>query len=248
MAYKHEMIWIIGASSGIGYALAQLLAEQGATLILSARREEELKKLQAQLGENHLIYKLDIANPIEIKEVCAKIANLETRLDRVILMSALYKPGKIAMMDLDFMSKMVDVNLKGAIYLTHEIIPIFEKQKSGQLALCGSVAGYTGLPNAQPYSATKAALINFTESLAIETPDYIDIKLISPGFVKTPMTDKNDFTMPMIITPKQAALAIVNGLHKKAFEIHFPKKFTYFLKLISILPYPLKQWINKRIS
>ncbi|MDB2415456.1 SDR family NAD(P)-dependent oxidoreductase, partial [Rickettsiales bacterium] len=205
MNFEDETIWIIGASSGIGKELSIKLASHGAKLILSARRESELKKLQKELGPEHKIYPLDVSDKKQVKEVCAKIAKLKNGVDRVLFMPALYKPDSIANMDLEFMSKAVDVNIKGAMYITHAILPIFEKQKSGQIALCGSVAGYTGLPNGQPYSATKAAIINFAESLHAEAPDYINIKLISPGFVQTPMTAKNDFDMPMIITPQKAA-------------------------------------------
>lgn len=247
MAFKNETIWIIGASSGIGRELAVQLSSCSATLILSARREGELESLQKELGKEHIIYPLDVSDNKQVEEVCSKIEKLKNNVDRVIFMPALYKPDSIASMDLEFMSKMVDVNLKGAMYITHGILPILEKQQSGQIVLCGSVAGYTGLPNGQPYSVTKAAIINFAESLYAEAPDYIDVKLISPGFVQTPMTDKNDFDMPMIITPKEAASAIIKGLNKKAFEIHFPKKFTLILKLLSILPYWLKLPLAQRM-
>ena len=252
MSFTDERIWIIGASSGIGKELALQLASQGAKLVLSARRENELKKLQKKLGKEHKIYPLDVSDQSQVKAVCSKVGKLKNgklknNIDRVIFMPALYKPDSTFNMDLEFMSKMVDVNIKGAMYITHEVLHIFEKQKSGQIVLCGSVAGYTGLLNGQPYSATKAAIINFAESLYSEASDYIDVKLISPGFVQTPMTDKNDFDMPMIITPHKAAASIISGLNKSSFEIHFPKKFTLFLKLLSIFPYRLKLFFTKKM-
>lgn len=239
MNFENETIWIIGASSGIGRELAMQLAASGAKLILSARGEDKLLQLQKELGQEHKIYTMDVSDLSKVKEVCTEIAQLKGGVNRVIFMSALYKPDSVANMDLDFMSAIVDVNIKGAMYITHGILPIFEKQKSGQIVLCGSVAGYTGLPNGQPYSATKAAVVNFAESLYLESPDYIDIKLISPGFVSTPMTDKNEFDMPMIIKPEVAASSIVKGLNKSAFEIHFPKRFTFIMKIIKLLPYSL---------
>ena len=248
MTFNNETVWVIGASSGIGRELATQLADSGAKLILSARREDALKVLQKELGSGHKIYPMDVSDPNQVKQTCSKISKLKSSVDRVIFLPAIYKPDSIADMDLEFMSKIVDVNIKGALYLTHGILPIFEKQKSGQIALCGSVAGYTGLPNGQPYSATKAAIINFAESLYTEVPDYIDVKLISPGFVSTPMTAKNEFDMPMIITPKEAANAVIKGLNKKAFEIHFPKKFTLLIKLLSIFPYWLKFPVTRRMS
>jgi short-subunit dehydrogenase len=244
MPFTDEHIWIIGASSGIGRALAIGLAEKGAKLILSARREDELKKLQAALGAEQKFYPLDVSDASSVKKAAA---NLKGKLDRVIFMPALYKPDSITNMDTDFASKMVDVNIKGALYITKAVLEIFDKQKSGQIVLCGSVAGYIGLPNGQPYSATKAAIINFTESLYAEMPDYIDVKLISPGFVNTPMTEKNNFHMPMIITPEKAAEAIITGLNKSAFEIHFPKGLTFLLKLLGILPYKVQLFLTRKI-
>ena len=116
--------------------------------------------------------------------------------------------------------------------------PQFESQGHGQIVICASVAGYRGLPTGQPYCAAKAALLNLSESLKVELePKNIDVKVICPGFVKTPLTDKNDFPMPMIIEAEDSAIAIKKGLCSRAFEIHFPKRFTYIMKLLHILPH-----------
>lgn len=243
MPFSNETIWIIGASSGIG----RELAKSGAKLMLSARSADKLTALQQSLGAEHQAYPLDVSDRQQVQEVCAQLTKLPGGVDRIIFMSALYQPDPIANMDLEFMSKMVDVNLKGAFYLTHGVLPVFAQQQSGQMVLCGSVAGYTGLPNGQPYSATKAAIINFAESLYAEAPDYMDVKLINPGFVNTLMTAKNSFKMPMIITPEQAACLMIKGLRKTAFEIHFPKKFTLLLKLLASLPYRLKLFCIRRM-
>jgi short-subunit dehydrogenase len=244
MPYQNETILIVGASSGIGRELSVLLASKGARLILAARREDELLKLQKELGEQHTVYPIDVS---DLQQVSKMFEKLDKVIQRVIFLPALYKPAPIVDMDLDFASKMVDVNLKGALYFTKEVLALFKRQGYGQIALCGSVAGYTGLPNGQPYSATKAAIINLAESLYAEAPQKVDVKLINPGFVSTAMTDKNNFKMPMIITPKQAAKAIAKGLNQKRFEIHFPKKFTYLLKVLGVLPYKLKLFILKRM-
>jgi short-subunit dehydrogenase len=246
MSFKGQTIWIVGASSGIGRELAVKLAGKGATLILSARRQKELEQLQNELGVKHKVYPLDVADQKQVSQLCSEVATFG-KLDRVICMSSVYEPGSVASMDLDSMSGVVDVNLKGPIYLASGVLPIFEKQKAGQIVFCGSVAGYTGLPDGQPYSSTKAAIANFAESLKAEVSSYIDVKLISPGFVKTPMTDKNDFTMPMIISSEEAASLIIKGLDKSAFEIHFPKRFTLIMKFLSIMPYCLKLFVTKLI-
>ena len=157
-------------------------------------------------------------------------------------------PMKIDKLDMEITRQMIEVNLLGAFNTVHAVLPILAKQSRGQVALCGSVAGYIGLPGGQPYSATKAAIINLAETLHAELPKKIDVKLISPGFVRTPLTDKNNFNMPMMISPEQAAIYIADGLLSKNFEIHFPKKFTIILKFLELLPYWLKLFITRRIN
>ena len=239
MKYQDEIIWIIGASSGIGRALACQLAQDGATLVLSARRGDELVKLKEQIGERHMVYPLDITDA-DLTISTATAIHAETgRIDRVIFMSAAYAPMRLDSLDMPATRNIIEINILGAFNLVHAVLPLLKEQKLGQIVLCGSVAGYTGLPGGQPYSATKAAVINLAESLRAECKKNIDVKLISPGFVNTPLTDKNDFAMPMIITPQVAAKAIARGLLTKNFEIHFPKKFTMILKLLRLLPYSL---------
>lgn len=247
MSFENEHIWIIGASSGIGAALAKELAHQGATLVLSARREEDLEKLNQELGGKHHVYALDVANSEEVQNTAHAIVKKVEKIDRVIFMAAIYRPANINKMDTAFAKQLVEVNLLGAIYTTYAVLPIFNKQQSGQITLCGSVAGYTGLPGGQPYSATKAAIINLAESLYAEVDDFIDVKLINPGFVRTRITDKNQFHMPMRIEPEQAAKAIASGLNKKAFEIHFPKRFTLLVKLLRLMPYPITLFLTRKM-
>lgn len=243
--FEHQNIWIIGASSGIGKDLAIALSKENANLILSARRKDALEQLQTTLGKQHMIAPLDIANKDQVCEVIQDIFQKIKKLDRVLFMAGIYQPSLIEEMDPEFCKKLMEVNFMGAIYLTHFLLPLLKKQTSSQLVFCSSVAGYLGLSGGQPYSASKAALINFVESLYVEVKEYnIDIKLINPGFVSTPMTSKNEFQMPMIINSESAAIEIIKGLQKKAFEIHFPKRFTTFLKLLRILPYSIMLWIT----
>lgn len=246
-----KRIWIIGASSGIGAALAAELASRGARLILSARREEKLNALNKEIDGGHEVYPLDISDQGAVKKavdtLSGKHKEKRVRIDSVILLAGAYAPATIADMDIDKGHKIVDVNFGGFLNVVHYILPVLKAQKNkGQLVLCGSVAGYRGLPKGQPYSATKAAIMNFAESLWVEEKD-LDIKLISPGFVETPMTDKNDFEMPMKIKPAAAAQAIAEGLTKKSFEIHFPKKFTFIMKFLRILPHIMYYPLAKRM-
>ncbi|MFT7228150.1 MAG: short-subunit dehydrogenase [Methylophilaceae bacterium] len=237
-----QYIWVIGASSGIGAELAIALSQEGANVIISARRETELESVYAQLmGANHQMLTFDISDH---SQTIAAFKSIK-RLDRVVFMAAVYDPSESGRADIDFIQKSLQVNIGGVYNMLDVVAPFLATQGHGQISLCGSVSGYFGLPNAQPYSATKAALVNLAESLYIEyQPKNIDIKLISPGFVSTPMTSKNDFEMPMIINAKTAAQSIIKGLKGGAFEIHFPKRFTLLIKLLRLLPY----WLAFKVS
>lgn len=235
--YKDEAVWIIGASSGIGAALAHELAGRGARLALSARGEDKLTGLCAALGPQHIALPLDVTDAANVAAAAQSVKTAFGRIDRVILLAAAYTPMFFDQLDLSETRKIIEVNLLGSFQVIDAVLPLLREQQNGQLALCGSVAGYAGLPGGQPYSATKAALANLAESLKAEYPERPDIRLISPGFVRTGLTDKNDFPMPMIISPEKAAEAIAEGLLRRGFEIHFPKRFTLILKLLRMLPY-----------
>jgi len=241
----NKTIWIVGASSGIGEQLAIKLAQKGARLILSARREDKLQDIASRLhGSDHQILVCDVANYESVVTATNKLDSV----DSVIFMAALYNAPDTKKISIDTIRNIVEVNLMGAYNLLDLIVPKLEKQGHGQIVLCGSVAGYCGFPHGQPYSSTKAAISNLAESLYTELqPKNIDVKLISPGFVKTALTQKNDFDMPMIIDAEKAAEHIVKGLTKKSFEIHFPKRFTLLLKILRHMPYRLYFQISKRM-
>ncbi len=245
--YQGDVVWIIGASSGIGAALARRLSAAGAKLVLSARRAEALKDLNQELGGGHLVKPVDVTDSTATALVAQEIKADLGRLDRVVLLAAVYDPGPLHTMDMQAAEMMVKVNLFGSLSVIHAVMPILRAQDHGQIALCASVAGFMGLPMGQPYAATKAGMINLVESLRVETPSSIDVKVINPGFVDTDMTAKNDFPMPMMITADKAAEHIAKGLTSRAYEIHFPKGFTVALKLIRTLPGPLRRQLLKLV-
>lgn len=232
--HKLETIWIIGASDGIGAALAREWACRGARLVLSARSVDRLDALAASLGPDHVALPLDVGDRASIEAAAARIADIGP-LDRVVYLAALYDPGKFADLDPATTAKIVTVNLTGSFHIA-QVAPTLLRD-GGQLALCGSVAGYIGLPQGQIYSATKAGVINLAESLRSEFSGRIDVRLISPGFVDTRLTRRNDFNMPAMISPEAAARAVVAGLNARRFEVHFPRRLTYALKLLGALPY-----------
>ena len=251
MALKPKYTWIIGASTGIGAALAHRLSFQGENLCLSARNRSALQTVYAKLSHNHsqqshLVLPCDVSDKRQLAQGVQTLSERWPCIDRIIFMAGIYEPTTLDNMTLTNMEQTIDINLKSAFILLHLVLPLLEKQGFGQIALCSSVAGYVGLPQSQPYGASKAALINLAESLQAEKGRTLDIKLINPGFVESRLTDKNQFHMPMKITAEQAAMAIATGLNKKAFEIHFPQRFTRLMKLIKILPYWLYFWLMKQ--
>lgn len=240
-SYAGKTIWLIGASTGIGRALALELSRRGARLALSARNAEALTALVAETGRSdHVVLPFDVSDAAAVKESFAAATAQLGLPDSVILMSAAYTPMPLRTLDMPKVSGMLATNLAAAFYVIDAVLPAMAARGAGQIALCGSVAGYAGLPNGQPYSATKAAINNLAQSLrAEEAARGIDVRLISPGFVKTPMTDKNDFAMPAMISAEEAARRIADGLAGTSFEIHFPRRFTYVMKMLAMLPYRL---------
>ena len=242
-AYAGEVVWIIGASSGIGAALATQLSSLGARVAISARRAEALARV-AESSQAEWVLPLDVTDLASIAEAREQLVLKAGRIDRVVFLSGSYSPMNLDNLDLEQVRSIVDINLMGAYNLVHEIYPYLLTQAAGQLSLCASISGYGGLPHSQPYASTKAAMINLTESLRVEASGTgVDIKLINPGFVRTPLTDKNDFDMPFIMEPKEAAERIAGGLKKRGFEIVFPRRFAFILRILSRLPY----WLRFRL-
>lgn len=233
---KNKRIWLIGASEGIGEALAGKLASEGATLVISARNAERLAAVQAALpGQAHQILPVDVTSSESLTQAWQSFA--QNTPDIVIYNAGTYKPMDAQHMELDAIESMIDVNLRGAFRLVDAVLPAFLKQGRGHLVLVGSVAGYRGLPSAMGYGASKAGLIHLAENLKADLKGTgIKVQLVSPGFVKTRLTDMNDFKMPCMISPERAASYIADGLRSGRFEIHFPKRFSYVLKLLSLLP------------
>ena len=247
--------WIIGASNGIGEALAHKYYSSGYNLMISSRNNEKLKEVFNNINQEKnkqqkvIISSLDVCDIYSLQTSHKKFLDEIGNLDLVIFCSAIYSPTKAINFDLKTATETIDVNLKGAINLLHIILPNMVENKNGHIAFLASVAGYRGLPQSFSYGASKAGLINLCEGIYHELKrENINLSVINPGFVKTRLTDKNKFSMPFILTPNQAAEEIFYGIEANKFEIHFPKKFTYFLKLLRIMPNFLFLFIIKRIS
>ena len=231
--WQGKRVWLVGASSGIGAALAQELAKRGAKLALSARNAE---KLQALNIADALILPCDATNTASLAAARDKLLLAYWGVDLVIYLAGDYLPMRADSFDLARAEKIIEVNFLAAMRLTATVLP--ELKAGGGIAFVASVAGYRGLPKALAYGPGKAALIHFAEVLHLDlAPKNIGVWVINPGFVATQLTAQNDFEMPALMTPEAAAMAAVDGLKGGNFEIHFPKRFTRFMKFMALLPY-----------
>lgn len=239
-SWSGRKVWIIGASSGIGAALATAMLEQGAHVAISARRASLLQRL-AQGHEQALVVPLDVLNEQSWDQALEQIDRAFGEIDLVVFGAARYDPQHIWNLDLEKVQASYELNVVCAYRAAARLAPRLIAQGHGGIAMIGSISGYTGLPRAIVYGATKAALQNLTETMYLElAPKGVSVYLVSPGFVKTPMTQANDFEMPGLMTPEAAAQAILKGFAKGWFEIRFPKGFANMLRLVSRLPYRIR--------
>ena len=232
-----KKIWITGASTGIGKALAIKFANEGWTVAVSARRENLLLDL-CKVNPNIHSFPLDVSNSEETKITFENIIKKLNDIDLCVFATGIYDPNTEKEINIQKMQEVMKINFFGTVNCVKAIEKNFKDKKKGHISIVSSVAGYGGLPNSSGYGPSKAALINLAESLYFDFKKYnVRVSLISPGFIKTPMTDKNNFKMPFLKTPEYAANKIYDGLiNKNTFEIHFPKALTIILKILSFLP------------
>ena len=239
MSENQKKIWITGASSGIGKAVAEKFAAEGWMVAASARRLEILNKM----GENQNIfaYPLDVTQKENVTKIFNNIIEDFKNVDICLFCSGTYDPKLEQEINIEQNKFVMETNYFGVLNCIKAVETYFKNKKSGQISIVSSVAAYRGLPNSSGYGPSKAALTNLTESIYFDFKKHnVKISLVSPGFIKTPLTDKNEFPMPFIRSPEFAADKIFQGLTKKnIFEIHFPLGLTLTLKFLRILPYKL---------
>lgn len=247
-SFVNQRIWVIGASSGIGEACAKAFINAGAKVALSSRRAEKLNFL-AQSAEpgQALVLSLDVTHQEQLIAGYQSIVEAWGGLDLLLFVSGVYTPLRADNFDFEIAQKTIDANLLGPMRAVSIVLPNMLKEHAGHIAIVGSVAGYSGLPKALAYGPSKAGIINFCETLYYDLlPQGVGVHMISPGFVATEATAQNDFEMPALITAEEAAKEILAGLQAGEFDIHFPKRFSGFLKFLRILPYPLYFWVVRR--
>ena len=239
MSENQKKIWITGASSGIGKAVAEKFANEGWKVAVSARRKELLDELAKH--NNISSFPLDVTNQSQINNIFKDVLNAFGDIDICLFSSGTYEPKDEQNIDPDKIKNVINVNFLGVIDCVKVVEDYFKNKKSGHISIVSSIAGYRGLPNSSGYGPSKAALTNFSESIYFDFKKFgVRVSVVSPGFIKTPLTDKNEFSMPFLKTPEFAAEKVFDGLTKsKSFEIHFPKQLTLILKLLRILPYKI---------
>lgn len=231
--WQGRRVWLVGASSGIGAALAQRLAASGARLALSGRHAEALHALEIP---GALVLAADATCPESLAHAHHDLLAAWGGLDLTVYLAGDYVPMRADGFDAERARRVIDVNFGGALNLAGTLLPGLAH--GAGIAFVASVAGYRALPKALAYGPGKAALIHFAECLHLDlAPRGIGVWVINPGFVATRLTAVNDFSMPALQTPEQAAQAILDGFARGRFEIHFPKRFSRLMKLFALLPY-----------
>ena len=237
--WSGQVVWLIGASSGIGRATATRLHALGATVVVSARNQVALDRFVEQHPGSQAL-PLDVTDLDDVRQAARRLQDDHGRLDLVLYCAGHYKAMRASEWDLGEMQRHLDINYAGALRVLDCVMPTLIRQGHGHLSLVASVAGYRGLPNALAYGPTKAALQHLAEILYLDLrPLGLGVSVVNPGFVATPLTADNTFEMPALLTPEQAADHIVSAWGKGRFDIHFPKRFTLWLKLMRLLPFGL---------
>ena len=252
-------VWVVGASSGIGAELARTLHRRGARVALSARRLDALREVMANApappvdAEDPTLppefVALDVNDAQAVAEACAGLQARWGGIDLVLWVAGIYTPMQAQNFDLPTANRMLQTNLVAVYNGLAAVLPMLLSQGKGGIALVSSVAGYSGLPQALVYGPTKAAMINLAESLYFDLrPAGVGIYLVSPGYVDTPATAGNQYTMPALISASQAASETLDGIAAGRFEVHYPKRFTRFLIFARLLPYRLYFALVRRVT
>lgn len=234
--WRGRSVWLVGASSGIGLACAHALHAAGAKVCVSARQAELLQAF-VDTHPGALALPLDVTDATSVRQATQQL-QAQHGIDTVIYCAGYYNAQSAAAYDLRSMQTHMAVNYTGALLLLDQVLPLMLAQGHGHVSLVSSVAGYRGLPKSLAYGPSKAALTHLGEVLYLDLkPHGIGVSVVHPGFVATPLTAQNTFHMPALISPEQAAKDMLQGWRDGLFDIHFPKRFTWFLKLLRILPY-----------
>ncbi|HWO94169.1 MAG TPA: SDR family NAD(P)-dependent oxidoreductase [Dehalococcoidia bacterium] len=243
-------VWLLGASSGIGAALVPELTRAGAKLAISARREDALQRVAERWGTTQrpiVVKPLDVTERYATDRAADELRQLWGAIDVLIYGAGDWEVTDVARFDVDAIERQIMVNYVGLVRAVGAVLPAMLERRRGQIVGIASLSGYRGLPRAEAYGSTKAAANVFLQSLRIDTRHSgISVTTVNPGFVRTRLTAKNDFPMPFLLTPQQAARSIVLGIRRDKAEVHFPLRLSVPLKLFTALPRPVYEWALTR--
>jgi short-subunit dehydrogenase len=232
--WSGKRYWIVGASEGLGRELAMKMSRAGVELVVSARSEERLQNLVAELPGRAAYVPLDIADRASVEAAAKEVGEI----DGVVFLAGAYWPMRAQDWDAEKVETMFDVNLLGAARVLSHVVPQFVRRDAGHIVLTGSLSAYRGLPGAIGYSASKAGLFSLAESLDGDLKDTgVEVQIIHPGFIRTRLTDKNDFRMPAIMEPEDAARVFFEQMSGERFSGHFPWGFGMIFRLSQLLPH-----------
>lgn len=232
--------WIVGASAGLGREVAKQISALGAEVILSARNEEDLNALAGECGGRTQVVPMDVSDDASV----AAAATEAGHVDGLVYLAGVYWPMSSREWQTDHALQMFDINLVGAVRVLGHVVPGMVERDSGHIVITGSLSGYRGLPNAIGYGASKAGIMSLAESMYFDLRKTgVDVQLINPGFIKTRLTDKNEYAMPFIMEPEDAARSFVDHMHTDGFSKTYPRLFGSILRGSQFLP----EWLYYRV-
>ena len=238
--WQGKRYWLVGASEGLGRSLAQVMSRAGVELVVSARSMERLEELVAQLPGKASAVSVDISDSDSVRKAAVDAGDI----DGVVFLAGVYWPMKATEWDADKAEAMADINFTGAFRVLGQIVPGFVEKDAGHVVLTGSLSGFRGLPGAIGYGASKAGVMYLAESMQADLRSTgVDVQVVNPGFVKTRLTDKNEFSMPFIMEPEEAAQEIWEHMNDTTFKKSFPRLFSWFFRVSQFLP----DWLYYRI-
>ncbi len=250
MNFGNKVVLITGASSGIGYELAKQLSGENCKLALLARRIENLEKLAAEIetaGGNAFPFKCDVTDRQNVLDCFREVKKKLGSIDIALLNAGTSSRESVKSFNSSSAERIFGVNVLGMIYGVEALLPIFIEKNRGMLIGVSSLADARGFSKSGFYSASKAAATIFLESMRIELKDYgVKVLTVKPGFVKTPMTDKNEFTMPFLMNTEKAAKIIIKGIKKEKRIIQFPLPTVLGAKLLKLMPDSLFEAIARK--
>ena len=232
--------WLIGASEGLGRALAKIMADEGVDLILSARSESRLQEVADELSRPARIVGVDVSESESVRAAAASIGPI----DGVVFLAGVYWPMAATEWNADDAETMMDVNLMGAMRVLGATVPDMVQRNAGHIVLTGSLSGFRGLPGAIGYSASKAGIMSLAETMKSDLKSTsVEVQLVNPGFIRTRLTDKNNFSMPFIMSPEDAARVMFEHMNSRKFKRSFPTLFSWLFRASQLMP----DWLYFRI-